>query len=59
MWRDVALANRDALLAELDAYLAALQALRQAVDSKDGDALHEIFSRARAARARWIETQDA
>jgi prephenate dehydrogenase len=58
MWRDIALANRGALLAELDAYLAALQALRQAVDAEDAGALLKMFSRARAARENWIETQD-
>lgn len=58
MWRDVALANRGALLDELDAYLAALQRLRRAVDDGDGEALHQVFARARAARERWIKTQD-
>ena len=58
MWRDIALANREALLAELDAYLAALQTLRAAVDTRDGEALHAIFSRAREAREDWIKTQD-
>lgn len=58
MWRDIALANRDALLVELDAYLDALQTLRAAVDARDGRTLHEIFSRARAARENWIKTQD-
>ncbi|MFP5404167.1 MAG: prephenate dehydrogenase [Gammaproteobacteria bacterium] len=58
MWRDIALANREALLAELDAYLAALLTLRAAVDTRDGEALHAIFSRAREAREDWIKTQD-
>jgi len=59
MWRDIALANREALLTELDAYVAALQALRSAVSAEDADALQDIFSRARAARERWIKTQDS
>jgi len=59
MWRDIALANREAVLAELDTYLASLQALRQAVDAEDADALLKIFSRARAAREHWINTQDS
>lgn len=59
MWRDIALANRDAVAAELDAYLDALQTLRQAVEAEDGDALLKIFARARAARARWMQNQDA
>ncbi|MGE5765576.1 MAG: prephenate dehydrogenase, partial [Bacteroidota bacterium] len=59
MWRDIALANREALLAELDTYVAALQALRRAVTDGDGDALHEIFSRARHARENWLKKQDS
>lgn len=58
MWRDIALANRDALLGELDAYVVALQALSTAIAAEDGAALLEIFSRARAARESWIDTQD-
>ena len=59
MWRDIALANREALLTEMDAYLAALQALRQAVAGQDADTLLKLFSRARAARGNWIDTQDS
>lgn len=56
MWRDIALANRDALVAELDAYLAALQTLREAVEAADDEALLKLFSRARSAREKWIES---
>lgn len=59
MWRDIALANREALLTEMDAYLSALQTLRQAVSTKDAEALFTLFSRARAARENWIDTQDS
>ncbi|MDA8129747.1 MAG: prephenate dehydrogenase/arogenate dehydrogenase family protein [Betaproteobacteria bacterium] len=59
MWRDIALANREAVLAELDAYLAALQGLRNAVAADDAGALLDIFSRARAARERWMKQQDS
>lgn len=59
MWRDIALANREAVLTELNAYLAALQTLRQTVASEDADALLKIFSRARAAREHWMNTQDS
>jgi prephenate dehydrogenase len=55
MWRDIALANREALLAELDAYLSALEAVGDAVADSDAEALLDIFSRARAARERWME----
>lgn len=56
MWRDIALANREAVLAELDAYIAALKSLQAAVSTEDAAALLEIFSRARAARERWLAT---
>ena len=56
MWRDIALANREALLAELDAYLSALEAVGDAGADSDADALLQIFSRARAARERWMES---
>ena len=59
MWRDIALANREALLAELDAYLDALRTLRQAVRDEDAAALLQIFSRARAAREKWMKQQDS
>ncbi len=58
MWRDIALANRDALRGEVDAYVVALQALGAALAAEDGAALLDIFSRARDARERWIDTQD-
>ena len=57
MWRDIALANRAAVLTELDAYIVALQALRSAVSAEDAAALLAIFSRARAARTHWADTQ--
>ncbi len=54
MWRDICGANRLALLAEIDAYMAQLGRLRQLLDSGDGAALEDVFSRARQARNDWI-----
>jgi len=54
MWRDICLANRDSLLTMLDAYLDELEATRSAIAAADGDALNEMFTRARDARARWL-----
>lgn len=59
MWRDIALANREAVLAELDAYIDALKGLRSAVSTGNAEALLDIFSRARAARERWMKQQDS
>lgn len=59
MWRDIALANREGLLTELDAYGEALKSLRTAVAQEDGDALFELFSRARTAREHWMKSQDS
>ncbi|MCA1978611.1 MAG: prephenate dehydrogenase/arogenate dehydrogenase family protein [Thiobacillus sp.] len=58
MWRDIALANQSAVLAEIDAYVNALQAIRAAVAANDAASLQATFARARAARERWMNTQD-
>ncbi len=55
MWRDIALANRDALLGELDIYIGKLEAIRGMIEARDGQALEDIFARARQARANWIK----
>ncbi|MGH8675956.1 MAG: prephenate dehydrogenase, partial [Burkholderiales bacterium] len=54
MWRDICTANRDALLAELDRYAAQLHELRPMLEQADAQALEQMFSGARAARARWL-----
>ena len=50
MWRDIALANRTELLAAIDDFSAHLGALREAVAEGDGEALHQTFTDAKAAR---------
>jgi prephenate dehydrogenase len=55
MWRDIALANREALLGELDTYIDKLEAIRGLVESRDGQALENLFARAREARHNWIK----
>ncbi|SFW19284.1 prephenate dehydrogenase/arogenate dehydrogenase family protein [Nitrosovibrio sp. Nv17] len=59
MWRDICLANREALLREIDAYLDELAALRDTLAQGDGPALERIFSMAREARQKWLETRSA
>ena len=54
MWRDIFLANREPLLDELDVYRAQLDRLRAMLEQGDGAALEKVFSRARAARNKWI-----
>ena len=54
MWRDICVANKDALLAEVDRYAAQLAALRPMIERGDGHALEQLFSKARAARERWL-----
>lgn len=56
MWRDIALANREALLVALDSFTRTLEAVRAAVDAGDADALEQVFSRARAARERYLRS---
>jgi prephenate dehydrogenase len=55
MWRDIALANRVALLAELDTYIGKLETIRGLIEARDGQALEDLFARARAARQHWIK----
>ena len=54
MWRDICLANREPLLRLLDAYVSELEAARSAIAASDGDALDDMFTKARDARARWL-----
>ncbi len=55
MWRDIALANREALLGELDTYIDKLESIRGLIESRDGQALEDLFARARQARTNWIK----
>ncbi len=50
MWRDVCLYNRDALLSSLDKFKGGLDSLIDAVESKDGDALEQLFTIAKQTR---------
>lgn len=53
MWHDIVLANRDAILAALDDFDKSLDQMRQAIDSRNGHRLLQIFSEAKAARDRF------
>ncbi len=55
VWRDICLANRTALLAIMESYQADLEKLTQLVRDADGDALGEIFQRAKSARDRFVD----
>lgn len=55
MWRDIALANREALLGELDTYIDKLETIRGMIEARDGQALEDLFARARLARTNWIK----
>lgn len=50
MWRDICLSNRDAILALLEQYQQGLNDIKQAIESGDGNHLHDVFSRAKQAR---------
>jgi prephenate dehydrogenase len=54
MWADICSANRDALLAVLEDYENELEAMRAAIANGDADELKRMFSRARAAREKWL-----
>jgi cytidylate kinase len=54
MWRDIFLANGPATVAVLDAYTAELARMREALVESDGEALFGAFSKAKAARTRFV-----
>ena len=56
MWRDICIANKDALLEGLTQYEGHLATLRAALQASDGVEIEKIFSRARAARNRWLDS---
>ena len=53
MWRDICLANRGALHDMMQRYKDDLRLIEEAIERADGDALLEIFTRAKAARDRF------
>jgi prephenate dehydrogenase len=55
MWRDVCVANRRALGKMMSHYLSEMQALAKTIEQGDGEALLEIFTRAKQARDRYID----
>lgn len=57
MWRDICIANRQALLRELVGYQRELAEVRQLLQQGDAAGLEKIFVRARAARNKWLKTQ--
>ncbi len=50
MWRDIALANQAEILGAIDQFSDHLSTLRDMVQNADGEAMHDLFSRAKAAR---------
>lgn len=55
MWRDICVANRNALGEVMTAYIAEMQELADVIREGDGSRLLEIFSRAKAARDRYVD----
>ncbi|MCP3869263.1 MAG: prephenate dehydrogenase/arogenate dehydrogenase family protein [Gammaproteobacteria bacterium] len=55
MWRDICIANKQALGKMMTLYIGEMQELATAVDQGDSELLLEIFSRAKAARDRYID----
>ena len=55
MWRDIALSNREELLRAMDMFSQHLHNLRTAVEGGDGEALHKIFTHAKATRDAFAE----
>ena len=57
MWRDICVANRKALLAELGGYQRELAQVKQLLRKSDAAGLEKLFTRARAARDKWLKKQ--
>ena len=57
MWRDICIANGDAIQLMIEHYVADLQSVSEAIQNQDGERLLDIFSRAKAARDRYIDRQ--
>ena len=56
MWRDICLANRDRLLQELKSYANELGSIRKLIQKGDGPGLEKLFTAARDARNKWIQS---
>ncbi len=55
MWRDICIANRHALGPMLNGFAEEMGELADRIEKADGEALLEIFERAKAARDRYID----
>ena len=55
MWRDICVANREALGGMLKRFANELHDLADALEDKEGEALLEIFQRAKAARDQYVD----
>lgn len=55
MWHDIVRANHAAMVQVLDGYLDELHRLRDAIAADDSVAIMDSFTRARAARERYLE----
>ena len=55
MWRDIFMHNKEAVLETLGRFSEDLAVLQRAIRWSDGDALHDLFTRARSIRRSVIE----
>ncbi len=54
MWRDICISNREPLLRMIERYQEDLRIISAAIDHQDGEALLEIFKRAKRARDTYV-----
>ncbi|WP_255210814.1 prephenate dehydrogenase dimerization domain-containing protein, partial [Methylogaea oryzae] len=55
MWRDICLANREPILQRIEGLRDELGQVAALIASGDGDALLQLFQRAKAARQRFLD----
>jgi len=58
MWRDICIANRECLSTMLARFGEEMTDLAETIRAGDGEHLLEIFSRAKAARDRYVDAAD-
>ena len=57
MWRDICLANREAIVTMIDRFQGDIAVLREAILAGDGKGIEGIFTRAKAARDHYCESE--
>ncbi len=58
MWRDICVANSGAIVSHLDDYIEHLGKLRDNIDNRSTEEIHQIFANAKRARNEWLSRKN-